>query len=104
MLSSQEVVAYAWNAAKPTGPGAAVRDLHQVTGRMANSVLHESMTHASLDNLTVIVVTFSNFDLRLKQSVYNPIGQHNGGSANQHTSHYTDSDDRYTPYIKHRMI
>jgi len=66
VLSSQEAVSFAWNAVK--AQAATTRDIHQTTGKMANHLLHESMTHASLDNLTIIFVTFANFEAAVRQS------------------------------------
>lgn len=60
VLSSEDVINHAWSVARQSFQGA--RDIHSITGRMVNGLLHESMVQASLDNLTVILITFNNFD------------------------------------------
>lgn len=65
VLTSEDVVNNAWSTAKQSF---GVRDIHSITGRMVNGILHESMVQSSLDNLTAIVVTFENFDQYTKSS------------------------------------
>lgn len=63
MLSSEQIVNLSWNVVKSSQNP---KDIHALTGRMTNSIIHESMAMASLDNITVITIAFQNFESTLR--------------------------------------
>ena len=63
VLTSEDLISHAWATIK-NSTGA--KDIHTITGRVTNALIHESMVQASLDNLTIITVTFQSFEDALK--------------------------------------
>ena len=59
VLTSEDLISHAWATIK-NSTGA--KDIHTITGRVTNALIHESMVQASLDNLTIITVTFQSFE------------------------------------------
>lgn len=63
VLSSEQIVNLSWNVVKSSQ---SPKDIHGLTGKITNSIIHESMAMASLDNITVITITFQNFESSLR--------------------------------------